>query len=222
MKLIIIVPVLLFLFALNSFGQRSALNIPGIHQLVAYSKSENNLQNDARDRQAVVNVNETANNTLLAKLKNTYRTLQQRYNTLGTALSAANIGIQATPMVNRIISNQEQLYQLANKNPSIIPLAYQTELEFVEKAHGLVYYLIGLSASIGDVNQMKLSDRKVLFDFILSELSSIEDLSGNLVNSFAYSSRASLIRSLNPFQDYIDQDKAIVGEILNNAKYLRQ
>lgn len=221
MRVIIITPILLLFIASRSFGQSSALNIPGIHQLVAYSKSENSLQKDARDKQAVVNANEAGNKTLLSKLKNTYRTLQQRYNTLGTAISAANIGIQATPMVNRIISNQDQLYQLASKNPAIIPLAYQTEIDFVGKAQSLVNYLIGLSASIGDVNQMKLSDRKILFDFILSELSNIEDLSGTLVNSVAYSSRASLIRSLNPVQDYVDQDKAIVGDILNNAKYLK-
>ena len=222
MKVMIVTPILFWLFVSRSFAQVNALNIPAIHQLVSYSKSENSLQNDARSKQAVVNANEAGNKTLLTKLKNTYRTLQQRYNTLGTAISAANIGIQATPMVNRIISNQEQLYQLANQNPAIIPLAYQTEIEFVDKAHSLVNYLIGLSASIGDVNQMKLSDRKMLFDFILSELSNIQVLSGNLVNSAAYANRSTLLRSLNPVQGYIDQDKAIVGDIINNAKYLKQ
>jgi hypothetical protein len=222
MKALILTIVLFSLFILHAVAQVKALNIPAIHQLVSYSKSENSLQNDARSKQAVVNINEAGNKTLLTKLKNTYRTLQQRYNTLGTAISTANIGIQATPMVNRIISNQEQLYQLANSNPAIVPLAYQTEIEFVDKAHSLVNYLIGLSASIGDVNQMKLSDRKMLFDFILSELSTIQDLSGNLVNTVAYANRSALLRSLNPMQDYIDQDKAIVGDIISNAKYLKQ
>jgi len=222
MKVFIVTPILFWVFVMRSFAQVNALNIPAIHQLVSYSKSENNLQNDARSKQAVVSTNEAGNKTLLTKLKNTYRTLQQRYNTLGTAISAANIDIQATPMVNRIISNQEQLYRLANSNPAIIPLAYQTEIEFVDKAHSLVNYLIGLSASIGDVNQMKLSDRKMLFDFILTELSNIQNLSGNLVNSVAYANRSALLRSLNPVQDYIDQDKAIVGDIITNAKYLKQ
>jgi hypothetical protein len=206
---------------LRTFAQVNALNIPGIHQLVAYSKSENSLQNDARTKQAQVSANEAANKTLLAKLKDTYRTIQQRYNTLGTAINAANIGIQATPMVNRIISNQEELYNLARDNPAVISLAYQTEIEFVQKARNLVYYLIGLSASIGDINQMKLSDRKMLFDYILSELSNIEDLSGNLVNLVQYANLSSLVRSLNPVQNYIDQDKAIVGQIIGNAKYLK-
>lgn len=222
MKVIIITPLLFLLALLKGYSQVNALNIPGIHQLVAYSKSENGLQNDARTKQVQVTANEAGNKTLLAKLKDTYRTIQQRYTTLGTAINAANIGIQATPMVNRIISNQEQLYNLARDNPAIIALAYQTEAEFVDKARSLVYYLIGLSASIGDINQMKVSDRKMLFDFIVSELSNIEDLSGNLVSSLHYANLSSVVRSLNPVQNYIDQDKAIAGQIITNAKYLKQ
>lgn len=221
MKIFIITPILLLIWALHSFGQSSALNIPGIHQLVSYSKSENSLQKDARTKQAQVSASEEGNKTLLAKLKVTYRTLQQRYNTLGTAINAANIGLNAVPMVNRIVNNQQELYELARDNPTITALAFNTETEFVSKSHSLVNLLIGLSASIGDINQMKLSDRKMLFDFILVELSGIDDLSGNLVNSVRFANRNALVRSLNPMQDYIDQDKAMAGEIIRNAKYLR-
>lgn len=221
MKAFIILPFFFLLSLLKSFGQGSALNIPGLHQLVSYSKSENSLQKDARTKQAQVNIKEDGNKTLLAKLKDVYRTLQQRYNTLGTAINAANIGLNAVPMVNRIVSNQQELYELARSNPAITVLAYNTEIEFVDKARSLVNYLIGLSASIGDINQMKVSDRKVLFDFILTELSSIQDLSRNLVNSVRYVNRASLIRSMNPMQDYINQDKALADEIIRNAKYLK-
>jgi len=221
MKFIILFPIMLLLWITGAYAQVDALNIPAIHQLVSYSKSENSLQNDARNRQAVVTANESANKTLLAKLKNTYRILQQRYNTLGTVISAANIGLQAKPMLSRIISNQEQLYQLAENNPALISLAYQTEINFVGKANGLVDYLVGLCASFWDLNQMKASDRKILFDFVLTELSGIEDLSGNLVSSVQYANRAALVRSLSPFQNYVDQDKSIVRQIIGNAKYLK-
>ncbi|MGF7079712.1 hypothetical protein [Mucilaginibacter sp. UYCu711] len=219
---IILSPLIMLMCVTGAHAQKSALNIPGIWQLTDYSKSENKLQTDARYNQTVVTANEATNKTMLAKLKDTYRNLQQRYNMLGTAIDIANIGIEATPMVNRIISNQAQLYQLAQNNPAIIALAYQTEIEFVDKSHSLVNYLVGLSASIGDVNQMKMSDRKILFDFIITELSSIEDLSGNLVSSIQYANLNVLIRSLNPFQDYIDQDKSLISDIIANAKYLKQ
>ncbi|WP_345949004.1 hypothetical protein ABDD95_19340 [Mucilaginibacter sp. PAMB04274] len=221
MKTMILSPLILLLWLTGAHAQKSALNIPGIWQLVDYSKSENKLQTEARNNQTVVTANEANNKTMLAKLKDTYRTLQRRYNTLGTAIDAANIGLQATPMVNRIIGNQTQLYQLARDNPAIIALAYQTEIEFVGKAHSLVNYLVGLSASIGDVNQMKMSDRRILFDFILSELSVIDDLSRNLASSMQYVNLNGLIRTLNPFQDYVDTDRSLIEDIITNAKYLK-
>lgn len=204
------------------FCQQNALNIPGLHQLVGASKSENRLQNEAKKSQVVVSANEYQNKTMLAKLKYKYRQLQQRYNALGTIISAANIGINAAPMVKHIVDNQVGIYQVASENPSFIPLAYSSEVEFVSKARSLINYLIGLTANIGAINQMKISDRKILFDYILSELNTIQSLSSSLLNSMQFSQANGLLRSMNPFQDYLDQDREIIGEIIRNAKYLKQ
>ena len=208
-------------FYLPGLSQQKALNIAGIHQLVDASKSEYDLQSEARNRQAVTTANEQQNKTMLARLKNKYRALQERYAVLGTVLSAANIGLQATPMVNNIIANQTAIYQLARDNPLLVGTAYQTEIEFAGKARSLVNYLVGLTASIGAANQMKASDRKMLFDFILLELGTIQELSARLVNTMYYHNTAGVLRSLNPFQDYVDQDKQIISEIFQNAKYLK-
>lgn len=204
------------------YSQQNSLNVPAIHQLVGNSSTEFDKQVDARNKQGITTANEEMNKTYLAKLKNKYRELQQRYSLLGTAIDAANIGLQATPMVNSIIKSQTEIYRLAEQNPAIVFIAYQTEIEFLQKSRSLIYYLIGLSASVGAVNQMKQADRKILFDFILLELSGIQDLSRGLVNAIQYSNLSSLIRLLNPFQDYIDMDKSIVNDIITNAKYLKK
>jgi len=206
---------------LPAFSQQKALNIAGIHQLVADSKSEYELQGEARFRQTVTTANEQANKTLLARLKKRYRELQDRYHALGTIIDAANIGIQASPMLNRIVQHQAGIYQIARQNPLLISLAYQAEIEFSGKGRSLVNFLVGLCASIGPVNQMKASDRKILFDYILAELSNLQDLSYSLLTNMQYCQGMGLARSLNPFQNYIDQDKEIIRDIFNNAKYLK-
>ncbi|WP_214070044.1 hypothetical protein [Mucilaginibacter sp. dw_454] len=210
------------LMASACVAQTKALDIPGLLQLVSYSKSENSLQNTARNDQAVVTANETANRTLLVKMKTMYRTLQNRYSLLGTAISAAQVGLQAEPMVSSIISSQSQLYGLAQRNPAIVPLALQTEIEFAEHSELLINYMTGLILSIGDVNQMKSSDRKLLFDYVLSELSNIQDMSNNLVRSVQYANLSALLKSLNPFQSFVSQDTHLVNDIITNAKYLRK
>lgn len=216
--------VLVYLCCLSfsSSAQKKALNIPGIHQLVADSKSEHGLQGEARNRQGVATANEQANKTLLARLKQKYRELQERYHALGTVINAAQIGIYATPMVNRIIANQMEIYRMAQDEPLFIGMAYQTELEFVSRSRSLVNYLIGLCASFGAVNQMKASDRKILFDHLLFELGRIQELSAKLAAAMQVSNTSSLLRSLNPFQNYIDQDKEIVQDIIRNAGYLKR
>jgi exopolysaccharide biosynthesis predicted pyruvyltransferase EpsI len=205
----------------GAFAQQKTLDIPGIHLLVHQSITENKLQVKARDQQAAASANEQANLTLLARLKATYRTLQRRYNTLGTVINLADIGIYATPVVERIISNQKSIITLAEKNPALIATGYRSEIQFAEKAKSLAGYVAGLVVSIGDINQMKASDRKMLFDYVLSELNSIAELSANMVNLLQYSNAASLLKAANPFQDFIDADKAVASQIIQNAKYLK-
>jgi hypothetical protein len=221
MKYLIVAMTMVLAITTKTFAQQSTLDIPALHQLVDESESENKLQVKAKNQQAMDTANEQANLTLLDKMKAMYRTLQQRYNTLGTAINIADIGIYASPMVSRIISNQAQIISLAQKNPALIAIGYQSEIQFATQAKNLVAYVTGLSLSLGDVNQMKASDRKMLFDYVISELSNAQDLSGNMLNLLQYSNLASILRAANPFQNFIDADKAIGSDIIQNAKYLK-
>jgi hypothetical protein len=42
-----------------------------------------------------------------------------------------------------------------------------------------------------------------------------------MLNMMQYSSLSSLLRAANPFQNFIDADKSIAGDIIQNAKYLK-
>lgn len=221
LKLILIL--LPFTFKLSPLvAQQKTLDIPSMHLLIDQSINENKQQVKAKNQQIAASANEQANLTLLDKLKVKYRQLQQRYNALGTAINIADIGIYATPMVKRIVSNQAQIIRLTEKNPALIALGYQTEIEFAERAKDLAGYVAGLTLSIGDVNQMKASDRKLLFDYVISQLSSIQDLSGTMVNNLGYATLKDLIKAANPFQNFINSDISISKDIIQNAKYLKQ
>ena len=210
-----------FCFKLSAYGQQQTIDIVGMHQLIDESKDEHTAQVKARNQQSVNTANEQANLTLLDKMKNLYRTLQQRYNTLGTAITIADIGLEGEPMVKQIVSYQSQIVQLAEKNPAIIVLGYQTEIEFAEKAESLLGYVTGLTLSLGDVNQMKASDRKLLFDYVIAQLSRLQEIAGNMLILLQYNNLAAVLKALNPFQNFIDQDKSMINNILQNAKYLK-
>ncbi|WP_316799668.1 hypothetical protein [Pedobacter frigidisoli] len=212
--------VLCFVFSGAVYAQRKALNIAGIHQLVADSKSENERQQTARNRQAQNTVNEQVNKTLLFKLKDAYRLLNSRFSFLGMAVSAAEVGLNASPMVTQIIADQSRLYDAAVGDPLLLPLVYQTEVEFVLRAKDLSGYLLGLVLSYGALNQMKISDRKMLFDHVIAELQVIAGLSAGLVRLLNQAKLSSILTQVNPFADYISTDKSVVEDILKNAKAL--
>ncbi|HVW15827.1 MAG TPA: hypothetical protein VHB54_18495 [Mucilaginibacter sp.] len=210
-----------FCFSLSAFSQQSTIDIVGMHQLIDESKNEHTQQVNAKNQQAVNTANEQANLTLLDKLKNMYRTLQRRYNTLGTLITVADIGLEAEPMVKQIVSYQGLIVQQVEKNPAVAILGYQTEIEFVEKAEALAGYVAGLTLSIGDVNQMKASDRKLLFDYVIQQLSRTQELSGNMLILLQYNNLASVLKALNPFQSWVDTDVGMAKNIIQNAKYLK-
>jgi len=210
-----------YCFNLSASAQQTVLDIPEMYQLIDESQNEHKLQVDAKNQQAANTANEQVNLTLLAKVKSMYRTLQQRYNTLGTVINLAEIGMYATPMIKQIVNYQGQIVTLVQNNPAVAFLGYQTEIEFVEKAEALGGYVAGLLLSLGDVSQMKASDRKLLFDYVTQQLSRIQELSGNMLRLLQYKDLSAVLRSLNPFGAWISQDKSMVNNILNNAKYLK-
>jgi hypothetical protein len=222
MKGFIMIMHLVFGCFFGSQGQQKALNIPGIHQLVSDSKAENEKQQAARDRQSVTLLNEQANRTMLARLKNSYREIQGRFNLIGTATVALDIGLKAVPIVEAISDDQLKFYELAKENPALLLLVYETEAEFLSRSKDLLSFLVGLTVSIGAVNQMKVSDRKILFDFVFAELSKLHALSSGLVNMISYRNIKSLLMRLSPFSDYINTDRSLIEDIIRNAKYLKK
>lgn len=206
---------LLFALLQNAFCQ---LNVGLIHQLVSESKSEHSKQDQAKNKQAVASANEEVNRAQMNKLKTTYRELQKRFHTVALVIDAAQIGVEATPVVSEIIRQQSIIYQLASDNPVLIALAFQTEKDLAHRARMLANYIAGLALSIGDLNQMKASDRKILFSHAITELRLIEGASKGLALSMV---RASQKRSLDPFADFVNQDKQLVDEIIRNAALLK-
>jgi len=210
MKRLIVIPIFFLLVQLGY----SQTNVVGIHQLVDANKDEFERQKKARDNQALVNANEAVNRTQLEKLQVKYAEIQDRYSTLGTAISAARIGVDAYPLINNIINNQKAIIKEAGDNPILYAVAFESEKQFVQKANRLVNYTIGLVATIGDINQMKAGDRTILFNHVIVELRQIASISRNLAMTMAFNTWQNQLKNATPFHGWVNKDKAIVEDIM--------
>lgn len=196
------------------------VNVPLLHQLVNDSKSENKKQIDAKTEQRNSTAIEESNRGLMKQVKTKYRTLQERFAKMSIVFDAANIGISATPLVREIIKQQQVIVTYAQSDPVLLPVALDSEVIFVKRANSLVNYLIGLCATVGDLNQMKVSDRRILFQHIIDELKAISYLSGGVARTL----QAAVIKSrgTDPFSDYVNREMGVVDDIMNNVKILKQ
>jgi hypothetical protein len=196
------------------------LNVPLLHQLVDNSKSENKKQVEVKTQQRNSTAIQESNRGLMKQVKTKYRTLQERFAKMSIVFDAANIGVSATPLVREIIKQQEVIITYAQSDPVLLPVALDSEVIFVKRANSLVNYLIGLCATVGDINQMKVSDRRILFQHIIEELKTISYLSGGVARTL----QAAVIknRGSDPFADYVNREMGVVDDIMNNAKILKQ
>ena len=212
---------LLLFVLLSTIGMSIAqTNVALLHQLVEESKSEYILQKEAKEGQGRNAINEEINNNLVKSVKEKYRAVQDRFAKLSILIDAIGIGAAAEPLVNSIIDNQQQIVFYSSQNPELLLFAVETEKVFVERSYSLLNYLFGLSASIGVVNQMKVSERRILFHHILDELREINGLSYTVSKSLQHHLERK--RGVNPYLEYVATELALVEEIIQNAKTLIQ
>lgn len=204
-----------FLILLGIVPEGSAqINVQLLHQLVAESKSEHKKQEEAKNKQAVTSANEEVNRSQMSKLKTKYRELQSRFHTFAIAIDAAQIGLQAAPIISEIVWQQRLIFQQAGNDPLLIVLAYNAEIDLADRAYLLSNYLYGLVLTLGDLNQMKSSDRRILFGHVLTELRQIAGASKGLAATMHYANQKGSLQAINPFQDFINEDKRLVEDIL--------
>jgi len=211
----------LLLLLICSFQTRAQLNVALLHQLVGDSKTEHGKQNDARDKQAVSSANEQTNKTLMVMLKDKYRDIHSRFKAVSLVINAVQIGIEAYPILNDITTSQTAIYEMCNDDPVLLVMAIQSEADLADRAYSLLNFLYALSLSVEDINQMKPSDRKLLFSHVLTELKLIAGTSKGLAISLQYSSGKKILDGLNPFSGFINTDKKLVDNILRKTQQLK-
>lgn len=212
----------LFLFSLMLVASmsRSQINVELIHQLVQHSKDEYDRQLTARNRQAITSAMEEVNKGETSKLKSAYRILHSRFTTLNNVLQALGMGMESAPLISEIVDQQTKVFKIAGGHPELVLLASNAERDIAGKALQLGRYLVGLFSVAGDLNQMKPSDRKILYGHVLDELRRIAGASRGLATTMSTAISNTASKKHYPFTGYIERDRHIVERILRRWEEL--
>jgi len=196
------------------------INIALLHQLISQSKGEYGRQSSARERQGVALAGESLNLRGMKSLKEGYVKISSQLSMLGGAIDALQIGIESSPLLDDIYLQQSAIISLCSSDPLLIPLALSAQADLADQAQLFLRYLYGLVLSIGELNQMRQSERKLLFFQLISQLRSISSALHGICQTLRAAAQHSQ-RTKAGFSDFGKRDRALSGEILQKLRTLK-
>lgn len=213
---------ILFIFCcvgINTFSQTNMMDFIGVGERIKSSMREHDRQKEGLEKQTANTALETANKKELSKYKQKVKQIESRVDKVSIVFDALKIVSEGNMIVNKIKEQQSQVVNIVIEHPKFALTVIPMLIEMGNEMELLIRYLTGVGLSYADVGGMDNADRKVITNFILSELNSI------LIKS---SSIHTVVRNLNmrenlkyyAFREWINKDRRIVNEIIENAKRL--
>src|SRR5690606_880855 len=110
-------------------------------------------------------------------------------------------------LIQHTTNEQDNIRHYVQDDASTLRLALNSQSELIQRAQQLARYILGLMLSIGEINQMKQSDRRIFYAQVITELKTILSISRSLANSMYYASVLKKVKSQHAFSDFINEDK---------------
>ena len=185
--------------------------------------------------QAVRSGAEQTHNQYLGKINNNLNTINLNvasvvtaqtiiYNGLANVNSALKDGLAVKNMAvltSDMISYLEQCLALAKAQPYLLLFATGIEHEMQVRALGLVTDVSGYVLKQGDNVLADYNSRDQLLKKVTQQLQILDALAYGAWRAMFWAKERGILASINPWQNFIYQDKFFVQQIIGNAKYLK-
>lgn len=186
--------------------------------------------------QAVRMSAEQTHNQYLGKINNNLNTINLNvgsvvtaqtiiYNGLANVNSALKDGLAVKNMAvltSDMISYLEQCLALAKAQPYLLLFATGIEHEMQVRVLGLVSDVSGYVLKQGDNVLADYNSRDQLLKKVTQQLQILDALAYGAWRAMFWAKERGILASVNPWQNFINQDKFFVQQIIGNAKYLQQ
>lgn len=162
---------------------------------------------------------ESTNESLLrftAAKELVYRSLVEVNNLLRDGKQAKTIAL----LLSRITQNTNRLMKTAGSDPLYLPFATRTMEYMTSQALGLVNEV--QAVVVNPKILMEHRQRDHLLQNILFRLRMIAASLSRICNVVEYNKSKGFWKAVNPFQNYINRDKAIIQDIIRKAGYLKR
>ncbi|TSJ40946.1 hypothetical protein FO440_14515 [Mucilaginibacter corticis] len=146
------------------------------------------------------------------------------YNAMANVNSALKDGLAVKNMVvltADITNYLQQCLNLARSQPYLLLFATGIEHEIQLRSVGLVSEVSGFALKEGSHIMADYNARDQLLQNVIRQLQILDALAYGAWRAMYWAGARGLLASVNPWQNFINHDKAYVQQIVNNAKYLQ-
>lgn len=211
--------IFLLLFSFPSLAQTKQFDIPNVEAKVEQSKKLKTKHDDLRDNQIVSTATQTVAEGEGKKFKDKVRDIHSRLIKIGGILRDAQKLAQALKIIDDILEYQGDIVGIVKDDPKLVVFAVNSQRLIVKRATNLSKFIGLIPLQYNDWNVISDTDRKDMIEHIITELRVIRGNAYGLKNQLKYASQYNYWSQLNPWQGYVNQDKRLVDEILNNTKF---
>lgn len=220
--LIFILPMIYVIMTSSSGGstptwEQEYVSFPMMNIEINATMKEHDRQKEMRKNQLANATVETANRTQWNGFKDKVTKIQDRLRIVSFAIQAIPTGIAMNREITKIIQNQTAIVNEVETAPLSIIAVLPSQVQFVDDLQMVTRLIIGIVASYGAMNQMEKSERKILLDYALGEVKTLSRNSTHMLLKIR-DIKAKVLRNKRAFQYYVNRDKQVVENIMNQIK----
>ncbi len=197
--------------------EQEYVSFPMMNIEINSTMKEHDRQKEMRKNQLANATVETANRTQWKGFKDKVTKIQDRLRIVSFAIQAIPTGIAMNREITKIIQNQTAIVNEIQTAPLSIIAVLPSQVQFVDDLQMVTRLIIGIVASYGAMNQMEKSERKILLDYALGEVKTLSRNSTHMLLKIR-DIKAKVLRNKRAFQYYVNRDKQVVENIMNQIK----
>ena len=199
--------------------EQEYVSFPMMNIEINSTMKEHDRQKEMQKNQLANATVETANRAQWNGFKDKVTKIQDRLRIVSFAIQAIPTGIAVNREITKIIQNQTAIVNEIETAPLSIIAVLPSQVQFVDDLQMVTRLIMGIVASYGAINQMEKSERKILLDYALSEVKTLSRNSTHMLLKIR-DIKAKVLRNKRAFQYYVNRDKQVVENIMNQIKSL--
>lgn len=137
------------------------------------------------------------------------------------ALKSGLTVIQIGQISNEIIQESNDMIAIARSNPVLLLFAEDVARQIKSRGVNLVSEVSGFILKEGDNVLMDFEKRDALLRKVILELRVMRALCYSMSRSMYWAKMNGVLKTANPFRDFINQDTRLVNDILFNYQLLK-